>query len=109
MRASDGEFDTYTKVAKKAGVGRNTVKRLYLGSHGATLDTLEAVAVVFDASPWMLLVEDMKPSAMPILARPSAKEMALYDRIHHLEERVEALGPRESDLVEPVKRKRNPK
>jgi transcriptional regulator with XRE-family HTH domain len=91
MRAFQDEgLGTYTEVATKAGIGRNTVKRLYLGHAGITLDTLEAVAGVFDAAPWMLLVEGMRPSEMPLLA-PGAEEKALYRRVKGLEAKLEVL------------------
>jgi len=99
--ADDG-LETYTQVAETAKVGRNTVKRLYLAQTGVTLDTLEAVASVFDAYPWQLLVEGMRPGEMPSLAAPSAKEKALYARMTGLEAKIEALSS--PTHASPVKR-----
>lgn len=87
----DMQLGTPAKVAEKAGIGRNTVKRALDGASGCTLETLEAIAGAFPVEPWQLLVPGIKPSVMPLLAKPDASQKEFLHTITDLRARLEAV------------------
>lgn len=99
---AEDDLGTPAKIAKKVGLGRNTVKRMADAAHGSTLDTIEAVAGAFPVHPWQMLVPGMKAAQMPVLAVPGKSERAFYERVEHLERQV-------ADLKAPAIRPKSPK
>lgn len=88
---ADIHLDTPGKLAAKVGIGRNTVKRALDAESGCTLETLEAIAKAFPVEPWQLLVPNMKPAVMPMLAKPDASQKEFLATIVDLRSRLEAV------------------
>lgn len=54
-------------IARAGGPANGTLGRILAKQAGATIDTLERLAEVYDCEPWQLLVPEMNPDKMPQL------------------------------------------
>jgi hypothetical protein len=72
MKESDrfAHLSTVKKIVAASGgkLTNGTVGRMTSGSHTTDIDKLGELAAVFGMSPWQLLVEDLNPKALPVLA-----------------------------------------
>jgi transcriptional regulator with XRE-family HTH domain len=48
-------IDTAEALGQRAGIGRNTARRILEGSNATSVDSIQAIAAVFNIEPWKLL------------------------------------------------------
>lgn len=70
-----GSEKTRSQLGLKAasGVAQATIGRILRAETDATIDTLQALAKVFDLEPWQLLVPDLDPKNAPSVAKHAAE------------------------------------
>ena len=69
LMAEKPGLDTIKKIvtATNGRLSNGKLDRVRRGIAATDLDTLEELAALFEVAPWHLLVENLKPSALPIL------------------------------------------
>lgn len=69
LMESRPDLGTIKKIveASKSNLSNGKVGRIYAASHTTDIDTLAHLAELFGLQPWQLLVEDLKPEALPQL------------------------------------------
>ena len=72
--------ENLTRLANDAGVGPGTVSRLKKCETYLQLNTVDALAAVFDLAAWQLLVPGLEPANPPVIALASPAERKLYKR-----------------------------
>lgn len=85
------DYKTPTALGRAAKVGRKTVERMMAGTNAATIDSIEAVALVLQVRPWQMLVDGMNARDLPQLRRPEGEEAELYARLDVLSDAVKRL------------------
>lgn len=74
--------DKERAMAKGAGVSLSTVQRILKEEVGATIDTIEALAEVFDVSVYQLMLPALDPDNPQVIREASAEEKRLYRAWH---------------------------
>lgn len=90
-------------IARAANLSKNTVTQLLdprkaVGERYPTVDTLEAVAAVFDLQAWQLLIPGIDPTNPPVLP-VTAAERDLTERFKTLARELERLEARHGSLT----------
>lgn len=69
MLARKDELGTIKKIAAASGtkLSNGKVGRICKASHTTDIDSLQHLAEVFKVEPWQLLVEGLRPDALPVL------------------------------------------
>ena len=67
-------------LAKKAGISLSSVQRVLSASAGASIDTIENLALALDVSPYQLIIPDLNISNPQVVNGASAAEKRLYAR-----------------------------
>ena len=71
-------------LAKRAGLSLSTVQRLLSAETGATIDSIESVALALGVSPYQLLIPELSPDNPQVLAGVTAAEKRLYSNIRRI-------------------------
>lgn len=94
-----GPYTSARAVARKAGVNKNTVQRMLRPEDVNSLpavDTLDAIARVFNLRAWQLLIPGLVPSSPPVVSLTQA-ERDLYERLTDVAKQVlqheQGIGP----------------
>ena len=82
-REFDGCDNKPMTLAKKADVSLSTVQRLLNCEAGASVDTIEAVALALGCSPYQLLLPELDASNPQVVAGATAAEKRLYSRLRN--------------------------
>lgn len=72
--------ENLTRLAAASGVGPGTVSRMKACETYLQLDTIAAIAGVFELAVWQILVPGLEPSNPPVLAAASPSERRMYKR-----------------------------
>jgi hypothetical protein len=88
--------ENLTRLAREAKVGPGTVSRMKACETFLQLDTVAALAAVFDLAAWQVLVPGLEPGNPPALAVESPAERRLYKRFLEFKKSLE------TDSDEPV-------
>jgi hypothetical protein len=72
--------ENLTRLANEAGVGPGTASRLKACETYPQINTIDAIAAVFDLAGWQLMVPGIEPSNPPVLLAASPAERRLYRR-----------------------------
>lgn len=69
MAARKDDLGTIKKIAAASGtkLSNGKVGRICKASHTTDIDSLQHLAEVFKVEPWQLLVEGLKPDALPVV------------------------------------------
>lgn len=68
------------RLSKEAQISLSSVQRLLAGDVGASLDTLESIANVFDISVYQLVLPNLDPHNPQVVSGASSAERSLYAR-----------------------------
>lgn len=79
--AMAGYPQSQPELAKKSGVGQNTISRILSKGENVRLETLSKIARAYDLDSWQLLVPGMDPRNPPVLQPVSNEERELWNRI----------------------------
>lgn len=84
LRDARPHLDTLPKIAAAGGPSNGTLDRIQRRAAGASIDTLERLAAVFELEPWQLLIDGLEPNNPPLVRGTSAAERKVWHRIHSL-------------------------
>lgn len=71
------------RLAKMRGytLSQSTVGRICKGEIWATLESIEALALIYGLLPWQLMVENLEVANPPVLKDKTGVEKDFYDRL----------------------------
>ena len=65
-------------LAKRADISLSSVQRALSGETGATIDTIERLALALNVSPYQLLLPELNPSNPQVVTGITSAERRLY-------------------------------
>lgn len=71
-------------MRRKCGIAQSTIGRIIKKETAADIDTIAAIAEVFQLAAWQLLAPPFEPSNPPVVNQVSAEERDLYERLRSI-------------------------